>query len=44
MINRLTRDIWNNFIAVPKNKKGEFQLSPSELKRIIIKSLENETI
>lgn len=35
--NTLTREIWNEFIAKPKNEKGSFQLSPAKLKSIIEK-------
>lgn len=35
----LIQDIWNNLIAIPKNKNGSFQLSPAELTRIVEKHL-----
>ena len=40
--NTLTREIWNELIAKPKNEKGSYQLSPAKLKLIIEKHLENE--
>lgn len=33
--NKLTREIWNEFIAKPKNEKGSYQLSPAKLKSIM---------
>ena len=37
----LVQDIWNNLIAIPrnKNKNKEFQLSPSRLREIVYKHL-----
>ena len=35
----LVQDIWNNLIAIPRNKNREFQLSPSRLREIIYKHL-----
>lgn len=35
----LIQDIWNNLIAIPKNKNGSFQLSPAELTRLVEKHL-----
>lgn len=37
LIDNLTREIWNKLIAEPKNKKGEFQVSPAKLRDIISK-------
>ena len=34
-IDKLTREIWNQLIAQPKNKNGSFQLSPGKLRKII---------
>lgn len=39
IVGKLTREIWNEFIAVPKNKNGHFQVSPSKLKEIIEKNI-----
>lgn len=33
--NRLTREIWNQLIAEPKNENGQFQVSPGKLRTII---------
>lgn len=38
----LIRDIWNELIAEPKNKKGEFQLSPRKLTEIVERHLGKE--
>ena len=38
----LIRDIWNEFVATPKNKKGEFQMQPSKLKTIVERHLGKE--
>lgn len=37
----LVQDIWNNLIAIPRNKSKnkEFQLSPSRLREIVYKYL-----
>lgn len=35
----LVQDIWNNLIAIPRNKKKEFQLSPARLREIVYKHL-----
>lgn len=37
----LVQDIWNNLIAIPRNKSKnrEFQLSPSRLRQIVYKYL-----
>jgi predicted DNA-binding protein (MmcQ/YjbR family) len=35
----LTRQIWNEIIAKPKNEKGQFNSSPAKLKSIIEKTL-----
>jgi hypothetical protein len=35
----LVQDIWNNLIAIPRNKKKEFQLSPAKLREIVYKHL-----
>lgn len=36
----LIQDIWNNLIAIPRNKnKKEFQLSPAKLREIVYKHL-----
>ena len=37
----LVQDIWNNLIAIPrnKNKNRKFQLSPSRLREIVYKHL-----
>ena len=39
----LVQDIWNNLIAIPRNKSKnrEFQLSPSRLREIIYKHLKD---
>ena len=37
----LVQDIWNNLIAIPRNKSKnrEFQLSPTRLREIVYKYL-----
>lgn len=35
----LIRDIWNEMIATPKNKKGSFQLQPKYLQDIVYRHL-----
>ena len=41
MIDLLTREIWNILIVEPKNKTGNFQLSPKKLRDIIEKHLKD---
>jgi hypothetical protein len=36
-MHQLTKEIWNNFIARPQNKKGKPQLSVRKLNEIIEK-------
>lgn len=39
----LVQDIWNNLIAIPrnKNKNRDFQLSPTKLREIVYRYLKN---
>jgi hypothetical protein len=37
----LVQGIWNNLIAIPKNKHKEFQLSPGKLRSIVYKYLKD---
>lgn len=38
----LIRDIWNEVIAEPKNKNGNFQLQPSKIQQIVERHLGKE--
>jgi hypothetical protein len=38
----LVRDIWNQCIAIPKNKHGDFKLQPQQLMNIVEKHLGKE--
>lgn len=40
----LIQDIWNNWVAIPKNKTGDYRLSPGSLRRIVEKHLGEEKV